>query len=196
MERICLERWGNSEIEKKVGEGVDYSAHRFACRLQQKILLELPTIRSPYAKSFVAFLQNTIQRFLIWVKNVEERRRHSMSSNNVRMVSISNMTQVLRKHLSRLRNTTGLTPGDVRVLSQDLLKVLGEPLPERVTALLAKVLDLSPRGGQVWLGGWLERAITKCELIEASGLHEMEPGYLGLLLEPVRVPGEGRQAGE
>jgi len=103
---------------------------------------------------------------------------------------------MLKSHYKKLVSVTGLTPGDVKALAQDLVRVLGYPLPERVAGLLIRALDLSPVGGRKWVLGWLERTITKVELVADSGLQEMEPGYLGTLLEPSRLPGESRQAVE
>ena len=114
----------------------------------------------------------------------------------VRKVNLKELQILLQKHCRRLLKVSGLTPGDVKVITQDLYEVLGGPLPERVAGLMVRVLDLSPAGGRKWMTGWLERIITKIEVTTASGLQELEAGYVALLLEPSRLPGEWRTAAE
>jgi hypothetical protein len=114
----------------------------------------------------------------------------------VNKVDLKTLMVTLKRHHKRIMNAPGITPGDVKAISQDLLQILGAPLPERVTGLLVRALDLSPAGGKKWIVSWLERATVKIELMTVSGLEELEPGYAGLLLEPSRLPGEGRPAGE
>ena len=111
----------------------------------------------------------------------------------IRMVNLKDFQVILEKHHKRLGQASGLTPGDVRMLSQDLIRVLGEPLPEMVTALFVRVVDMSPVGGKKWITGWLERTIIKIEVMRSAGLQELEAGYVGTVIEPARLPGE-RQA--
>jgi hypothetical protein len=118
------------------------------------------------------------------------------STMEVKKISLDELLKTLKQHYKKIWNSQGITPGDVKILNQDLTRVLEGPLPERATALLIKVLDMSPRGGRVWLSTWLERVVAKIEILVSSGLDSLEAGYAGLILEPSRVPGEGRQAAE
>jgi hypothetical protein len=156
-----------------------------------EILLLLSTIWRQILNLLSLFLQNTIQRFFYgW------ERKGGEKMNEVKKVNLKEMQLLLRKHQGRINKSGGITPGDIKILVQDLIEVLGTPLPPRLAALFTNVLDLSPSGGQVWIARWLERATVKMEVLIVSGLEELEAGYLGLLLEPARVPGEANRGAE
>ena len=72
IERICLVRWGNSEIEKKVGEGVDYRAHRSHADCSRNCAFVIGNLTTD-TKSFVAFFAKHNPAMLLWVKKGGER---------------------------------------------------------------------------------------------------------------------------